>query len=72
LAVRRGDRHLHGGWFNFGSAKAYRHLVGHIAARAGNEAFIRTIASPEHPFPAATDDVLAWQNQFRLKKLAWP
>ena len=27
--------HLHGGWFNFGSAKAYRHLVGHITARAG-------------------------------------
>src|SRR5882762_10432941 len=26
--------HLHGGWFNFGSAKAYRHLVGQIAARA--------------------------------------
>ena len=32
--------HLHGGWFNFGSAKAYRHLVGHIAARAGARAFI--------------------------------
>ncbi|MGB7462253.1 MAG: hypothetical protein WBW14_05115 [Candidatus Acidiferrum sp.] len=27
--------HLHGGWFNFGSAKAYRHLVGHFTARAG-------------------------------------
>ena len=27
--------HLHGGWFNFGSAKAYRHLVGHIAAGVG-------------------------------------
>src|SRR5467141_1070244 len=22
--------HLHGGWFNFGSADAYRNLVGHI------------------------------------------
>ena len=32
--------HLHGGWFNFGSAKAYRHLVGYIAARAGARAFI--------------------------------
>ena len=32
--------HLHGGWFHFGSAKAYRHLVGHIAARAGARAFI--------------------------------
>src|ERR1700679_4357227 len=26
--------HLHGGWFNFGSAQAFRHLVGHIAAQA--------------------------------------
>ena len=52
--------HLHGGWFNFGSAKAYRHLVGHIAARAGARAFIPEYRlAPEHPFPAATDDVLA-------------
>ena len=52
--------HLHGGWFNFGSAKAYRHLVGHIAARAGKRAFIPDYRlAPEHPFPAATDDVLA-------------
>jgi monoterpene epsilon-lactone hydrolase len=52
--------HLHGGWFNFGSARAYRHLVGHIAARAGARAFIPDYRlAPEHPFPAATDDVLA-------------
>jgi len=52
--------HLHGGWFNFGSAKAYRHLVGHIVARAGTRAFIPDYRlAPEHPFPAATDDVLA-------------
>src|SRR6202161_2834948 len=51
--------HLHGGWFNFGSAKAYRHLVGHIAARAGARAFIPDYRlAPEHPFPAATEDVL--------------
>jgi acetyl esterase/lipase len=51
--------HLHGGWFNFGSAKAYRHLVAHIAARAGARAFIPDYRlAPEHPFPAATDDVL--------------
>jgi acetyl esterase/lipase len=51
---------LHGGWFNFGSAKAYRHLVGHIAARAGARAFVPDYRlAPEHPFPAATDDVLA-------------
>ena len=42
--------HLHGGWFNFGSAKAYRHLVGHVAARAGARAFIPDYRlAPEHP-----------------------
>jgi epsilon-lactone hydrolase len=52
--------HLHGGWFNFGSARAFRHLVGHIAARVGARAFIPDYRlAPEHPFPAATDDVLA-------------
>jgi acetyl esterase/lipase len=52
--------HLHGGWFNLGSAEAYRHLVGHLAARAGARAFIPDYRlAPEHPFPAATDDVLA-------------
>ena len=52
--------HLHGGWFNLGTAKAYRHLVGHIAARAGTRAFIPDYRlAPEHPFPAAVDDVLA-------------
>jgi monoterpene epsilon-lactone hydrolase len=52
--------HLHGGWFNFGSAKAYRHLVGQIAARVGAKAFIPDYRlAPEYPFPAATDDVLA-------------
>jgi len=52
--------HLHGGWFHAGSARAYRHLVGHIAARAGAKAFVPDYRlAPEHPFPAAVDDVLA-------------
>jgi epsilon-lactone hydrolase len=52
--------HLHGGWFNWGSAEAYRNLVGHIAARAGVEAFVPDYRlAPEHPFPAATEDVRA-------------
>jgi monoterpene epsilon-lactone hydrolase len=52
--------HLHGGWFSLGSASAYRHLVGHIAARAGVRAFIPNYRlAPEHSFPAATEDALA-------------
>jgi acetyl esterase/lipase len=52
--------HVHGGWFSAGSAAAYRHLVGHIAARAGTRAFVPDYRlAPEHPFPAAVDDVLA-------------
>jgi monoterpene epsilon-lactone hydrolase len=52
--------HLHGGWFNFGSAKAYRHLAGHLAARAGAKAFIPDYRlAPEHPFPASVDDAMA-------------
>jgi epsilon-lactone hydrolase len=54
VSARSGEAilHLHGGWFNFGSAKAYRHLVGHIAARAGAKAFIPDYRlAPEHLFP---------------------
>ena len=52
--------HLHGGWFNFGSAAAFTNLVGQIAARIGVSAFIPDYRlAPEHPFPAATQDVCA-------------
>jgi len=52
--------HLHGGWFSSGSANGYRNLVGHMAARAGARAFVPDYRlAPEHPFPAAVDDVLA-------------
>jgi monoterpene epsilon-lactone hydrolase len=52
--------HLHGGWFNLGSASAYRHLVGHIARSAGAVAFVPDYRlAPEHPFPAAAEDARA-------------
>jgi acetyl esterase/lipase len=52
--------HLHGGWFNLGSARAYRNLVGHIASSAGADAFIPDYRlAPEHLFPAAVTDVEA-------------
>ncbi len=50
--------HLHGGWFNLGTARAYRNFVGHIAASAGADAFVPDYRlAPEHPFPAAVEDV---------------
>ena len=52
--------HLHGGWFNLGTAQAYRNLVGHIAAQAKAAAFIPDYRlAPEHPFPAAIEDAQA-------------
>ena len=52
--------YLHGGGFVFGSARAYRHLVGQIAARAGVSAFVADYRlAPEHEFPAALDDARA-------------
>jgi len=52
--------HTHGGWFNWGSAQAFRHLAGHIAASAGVAAFVPDYRlAPEHPFPAASEDVRA-------------
>ena len=35
--------HIHGGWFNFGSAQAFRHFAGHIAAHAGERHSCLTI-----------------------------
>ncbi len=52
--------HLHGGWFNWGTAKSYRALVGHIALSANANAFIPDYRlAPEHPFPGATIDASA-------------
>src|ERR1700678_3679868 len=52
--------HLHGGWFNWGTAQAFRNLVGHIAVSAGADAFIPDYRlAPEHPFPVAIRDTEA-------------
>lgn len=52
--------HAHGGWFNLGTALAYRNFVGHIALSAGADAFIPEYRlAPDHPFPAAIRDLEA-------------
>src|SRR5256886_11425880 len=52
--------HVHGGWFNLGTARAYRNFVGHIAASAGAAAFVPDYRlAPQHPFPAAGTGVEA-------------
>lgn len=66
--------HAHGGWFNLGTARAYRNFVGHIAASAGVEAFVPDYRlAPEHPFPAAVTDVEACYRGLigkKIKKIA--
>ncbi|HWC73429.1 MAG TPA: alpha/beta hydrolase [Gemmatimonadales bacterium] len=52
--------HAHGGWFNLGTARAYRNFVGHVALSAATDAFIPEYRlAPEHPFPAAIQDLEA-------------
>ncbi len=62
--------HIHGGWFNWGSAQAYRNLVGHLALHARAAAFAPDYRlAPEHPFPAAAEDVRA--SYFGLLELGY-
>lgn len=50
--------HIHGGWFNWGSAHAFRHLAGHIAAQTRAAVFVPDYRlAPEHPFSAAAEDI---------------
>jgi acetyl esterase/lipase len=52
--------YLHGGGYIVGSAKAYRHPVGQVAAAAGVSAFVPDYGlAPEEPFPAGFNDAVA-------------
>ena len=52
--------HAHGGWFNLGTARAYQNFAGQIASSAGANVFVPDYRlAPEHPFPAAIEDVEA-------------
>jgi len=52
--------YLHGGVFVYGTAHAYRHFAGQVAAHSGVPTFVADYRrAPEHPFPAALDDAVA-------------
>jgi epsilon-lactone hydrolase len=49
--------YFHGGAYVVGSASAYQHFVGQVAARAKVAAFVPEYGlAPEHPFPVAVDE----------------
>ncbi|GAA4492678.1 alpha/beta hydrolase [Hymenobacter ginsengisoli] len=51
---------LHGGGYVLGSAEAHRNFVSQLVARVGVDFFVPDYRlAPEHPFPAAIEDVLA-------------
>jgi epsilon-lactone hydrolase len=52
--------YLHGGGFVFGSRRTHRHLAAALSVTTGRPVFLLDYRrAPEHPFPAAADDVLA-------------
>jgi acetyl esterase/lipase len=52
--------YFHGGVYRYGSAWAYRHFAGQLAARAGLDTFVVDYRlAPEHRFPAAVEDARA-------------
>ena len=52
--------YLHGGGFVFGSRRTHRHLAAALSLTTGRPVFLLDYRrAPEHPFPAAADDVLA-------------
>ena len=51
--------YMHGGGHMLGSAFGYRHLAGALALAAGARTIVPDFRlAPEHPFPAAVEDVL--------------
>lgn len=51
--------YLHGGGYALGSARAYRGFAAQLAAASGANAVVPDYRlSPEHPYPAALDDVI--------------
>ena len=58
--------YIHGGAYMLGSASAYQHFAGQLAARCTIAAFVVDYRlAPEHPFPAAVDDCRAAYRDLR-------
>lgn len=43
--------HIHGGWFHWGTARAFRNFAGHIARNAGADVFVPDCSRPSVHFP---------------------
>jgi acetyl esterase/lipase len=58
--------HAHGGGFVVGSRHSHRKLGGHLAARGRSPVLVVDYRrAPEHPFPAAVDDLVATVDWLR-------
>jgi acetyl esterase/lipase len=58
--------YLHGGFFNWGSAKAYRNLASHVAQRTQTNVFVADYRlAPEHPFPSGSIDAVVAYDALR-------
>jgi phosphinothricin tripeptide acetyl hydrolase len=63
--------YFHGGGFQLGSIDSHRHLTAYIAAAADFRGLIFDFRlAPEHPFPAAADDCLAFYRGLVLSGAA--
>src|SRR5579864_3788833 len=52
--------HLHGGVYALGSVRSHASLMSHVAHRLKTAiVFVQYALAPEHPYPAANNDVMA-------------
>ena len=68
--------HIHGGWFNWGSAQAFRHLVGHMLLALVWQHLCRTIGWPRSiPFrqlqKMSAQRTLVWSNAAIRRLPSW-
>jgi epsilon-lactone hydrolase len=60
--------YLHGGVYTYGNINAYRAMVSHLARSLNLPiVYVEYALSPEHPFPAANNEVLKVYRELRKK-----